>query len=77
MPDQASAHGNRPNATSKTAAATAQIASGRRNGPSPCGAYKADFEEFKKSPFTGAAKLLPSGVETMFSVMFCERKNVG
>src|ERR1700719_676154 len=32
MPDQASAHGNRPNAISKTAPATAQIASGRRNG---------------------------------------------
>src|ERR1700722_15092345 len=32
MPDNASAHGNRPNATSKTAPATAQIASGRRNG---------------------------------------------
>src|SRR6202040_2526904 len=32
MPDNASAHGNRPNATKRTAPATAQIASGRRNG---------------------------------------------
>src|SRR5579864_3637004 len=32
MPINASAHGNRPNATSKTPPATAQMASGRRNG---------------------------------------------
>src|SRR5277367_5712861 len=53
MPDQASANGNRPNATSKTVPATAQIASGQRNG-------RAITPAVAKAAMPHAATSLPS-----------------
>src|ERR1700722_3160501 len=53
MPDNASAHGNRPNATSKTAPATAQTASGQRNG-------RAMTPAVAKAAMPHAATMLPS-----------------